>query len=110
MQLKTIYNQTIDTDDFENKGFGAFKEYVQKNIDKKWGTGNDIIKPKWEVTATTTATVYTTIEIEAETEAEAEKIAKEEVKNISEFDWEISDIEKWDIDIEIEKMKEEEGE
>ena len=108
MQLKTIYNQTIDTDDFENKGFGAFKEYVQKNIDKKWGTGNDIRKTKWEVTATTTATVYATIEIEAETEAEAEEIAKEEVKNISEFDWEISDIETWDIDIEIEKMKEEE--
>ena len=103
MLLKTIYNQTIDTDDFENKGFGAFKEYVQKNIDKKWGTGNDIRKTKWEVTATTTATVYATIE----TEAEAEKIAKEEVKNISEFDWEISDVETWDIDIEIEKMKEE---
>lgn len=107
MLLKTIYNQTIDTDDFENKGFGAFKEYVRKNIDKKWGTGNDIRKTKWEVTATTTATVYATIEIEAETEAKAEEIAKEEVKTISEFDWEISDVETWDIDIEIEKMKEE---
>ena len=107
MILKTIYNQTIDTDDFENKGFGAFKEYVQRNIDREWGTGNDIRKTKWEVTATTTATVYATIEIEAETEAEAEEIAKEEVKNISEFDWEISDVETWDINIEIEEMKEE---
>lgn len=88
--LQTKYGDSIDTDKFKGKGYGAFTQYVQQYYDKNFGKGTSD-KQKWKVTlsATKTVTVNAEIEIEADNMKEAEKKAIEEARDgKTVLDWE----------------------
>lgn len=102
-KIKDKWGNTYDISEFENKGYGAFKQFVQKNIDEDWGREEDkeLGKKKYgvEIRAKTTVSAYT--EVYAENEEEAKKMAIR--KNVS---WSIVDEDDID-DIEYEVEEEE---
>lgn len=102
--LKTKWGQEIDISQFENQGYGAFKDFVKNTLDSSWGKEKDGKLKTYNVTATTSATVYKTIEVEAEDEQEALQKAEKIVRQDGDCGWEISDVENYtaDYDFDIE--------
>lgn len=103
-KIKDKWGNEIDLKQFENAGYGAFKEWVQENIDKDWGVENpkEIKKKKYVVNMSATATVSTCKKVVAETEYDAKKIAREELWS---GDWSIDDVD--DIECEVEEAEDE---
>ncbi len=103
IKLKTIYGIEIDTADFENKGFGAFKEYVQQNIDKQWGQEIPVRKKKYNVSASASAVVCINLSIIAEDEQAAIDSAKDEITKKCDWEWNIESVESEDAEYDAEE-------
>lgn len=90
VMLITKYGDSIDTKQFDGKGFGVFTQYVQQNYDKLFGTQTtDKTKFKVTLSARKEVTVYTDVTVEADNIQEAKRKALEEVRNDKYgFDWE----------------------
>ena len=102
-KIKDKWGNTYDISEFENKGYGAFKQFVQKNIDEDWGRSEDkeigIKKYGVSMMGKTTVSAYT--EVYAENEEEAKKMAIR--KNVS---WSIVDEDDIDdIEYEVEEAE-----
>lgn len=93
MILKAANGKEIDLTQFDGKPYGAFTDYVRRNIDSKWGMGNEVDSgpAKYCITfkATKIVPCYTTLEIEADTEDEArEKGLREAYRQQNTLLWE----------------------
>ena len=90
VMLATRYGDTIDTKQFDGKGYGVFTQYVQKHYDRLFGKQTtDKTKFKVTLSARKEVTVYTDVTVEADNIQEAKQKALEEVRNDKYgFDWE----------------------
>lgn len=105
-KIKDKWGNTYDISEFENEGYGAFKQFVQANIDADWGRAEDkergIKKYEVNMTGKTTVSAYTTVY--AKNKEEAKKIAMK--KDLS---WDIVDYDDIDdIEFDVEEAEEDE--
>ena len=110
--LKAANGKEIDTEQFKDKGYGAFTQFVQQHIDSKWGTGEvkdsgpGLYSIKFK--ATKTVSCYADLTIEADTEEEArEKGLREAYRQQDILYWD-NGIDEEITDIEIDEVEKEE--
>lgn len=102
--LKDKWGNEIDLKQFEGKGYGVFKKWVQDHVDEDWGKEDPktINKKNYVVNMIANATVSACKEVVAENEDEAIKIARE---GLWTGDWSIDDVD--NIEYEVEEAEEE---
>ena len=108
MILKTKYGTEIDTAKIGD-GFGAFGEYIRKNVDKEWGMAKQrevTHTKKYRIILSGYASVSAVVFVEAKDEEEARTLALKEKNTTANWDVDcyddIDNVEVYDIEEETE--------
>lgn len=102
-KIKDKWGNTYDISEFENKGYGAFKQFVQKNIDEDWGRSEDkeIGMKKYGVSMMGKTTVSADTTVYAKNKEEAKRLAM--MKDVSWYIVDYDDIDDIECEVEVEE-------